>query len=664
MFEALPDWRKTVWEAGPYAERLDVDESRIDRFLMERGTALRQAIACGASARHRIVDAVDAMGRHLKALDMAALRDRADGLRVRLRGVNAGFAEFAQAFALVQEVATRTLGMRHFPVQLVGGWTILEGKVAEMNTGEGKTLTATLPAAAAALAGLPVHVVTVNDYLAKRDADGMGPVYAALGLSVGVVQHGQSPQVRRSAYLADITYCTNKELVFDYLRDRIVLAGQVGNGRLRLERLLGTGDRVERLLLRGLYFAIVDEVDSVLIDEARTPLIISAESDATDAETPFRAALDIVRQFARGADYTVDAAAGAARLTAAGQARLAGLGAQLPGPWRSARAREELAVQALSALHLFERDRHYIVAEGKVQIVDEFTGRVMADRSWERGLHQMIEIKEGCEASARRVTQARVTYQRFFRRYLRLGGMSGTALEVAPELWSIYRLRTRRVPPNRPIRRIDRGLHLLRTADERWRGVVEATAREHAAGRPVLIGTRSVGASEHLSAMLQAAGLEHRVLNARFDKEEAEVVSEAGRAGAITVATNMAGRGTDILLGEGVAQAGGLHVILTEYHESARIDRQLFGRSGRQGDLGSFEAIVSLEDDLFRHHAPRTCAMLGRMPDVGEIPARRAAWLRRSAQASAERASVRVRRATFDADRQLDQTLGFAGGMK
>ena len=658
------DWRGVRSRREPYAMRTDDEESRIDRFLLERAAAMRMTLRRQPRGSHRIVAAVEAAGVSLVGLDDAGLRASADRLRARLARVAAGFESVAEGFALVREAAGRKLGMRHFPVQLIGGWTMLLGRVAEMNTGEGKTLTATLPAAFAALAGLPVHVVTVNDYLAQRDAEIMGPVYAALGISVGVAQHGQSPEERGAAYMADVTYCTNKELAFDFLRDQIVLDGETSHARLELERLLGNGDRLGRLLLRGLHFAIVDEVDSVLIDEARTPLIISATEDGAAEAAVFGAALDIARTLDPEADYTIDQTTRQVRLTEAGKARLPHLASALPGAWRSTRGREELAVQGLSALHLFERDRHYIVAEDKVQIVDEFTGRVMADRNWERGLHQMIEIKEGCEPTGRRRTQARVTYQRFFRRYLVLCGMSGTAAEVAPELWSVYRLRVDRIATNRPIRRVDRGIRMLRDAEARWQAVLEVTAREHAAGRPVLIGTRSVAASERLGALLAQAGIAHRVLNARFDKEEAGIIAEAGKPGAVTVATNMAGRGTDILLGPGIADAGGLHVILTEYHESARIDRQLFGRCGRQGDNGSCEAIVALDDELFNLHAPRARAGGAYAERGAAVAPRRAAGRRGRAQAAAEEAGVRIRRATFDADRQLDQTLGFAGGLK
>jgi preprotein translocase subunit SecA len=335
----------------------------------------------------------------------------------------------------------------------------------------------------------------------------------------------------------------------------------------------------------------------------------------------------------------------------------------LPGAWRSARGREELAEQALAALALYQRDAHYLVADGKVQIVDEYTGRVMPDRSWERGLHQLIEVKEECEVSGRRTTLARITYQRLFRRFLRLCGMTGTAREVAPELEAVYGLRVVRIPTNRPARRSDLGQRLYATAEHKWTAVAEAVARVSGAGRPALVGTRSVAASEELSARLASRGLEHVVLNARQDGDEAQIVARAGETGRITVATNMAGRGTDIRLGAEVAARGGLHVILTEFHESARIDRQLYGRCARQGDPGSFEAIVCLDDDIFRKHGGALARILaarhGGAPET--LPGWAAAALQRVAQGSAEAANSRARQATLDLDRQFDQALSFAG---
>jgi preprotein translocase subunit SecA len=485
----------------------------------------------------------------------------------------------------------------------MGGWVLLHGMVAEMETGEGKTLTATLPACTAALAGLPVHVVTVNDYLAARDAETMGPLYRLLGLSVGTVVSQMDTAARRGAYACDVTYCTNKQLVFDYLWDRISLEGSSSRMKLRIERLAGGPQRSEKLIQRGLHFAIVDEADSVLVDEARTPLIISERGGDTVEQEIYVTAVELARALERNVDFEIDDRDRQVDLLEAGRARLAELGEPQGGIWRGQLRREALACQALSALHCFHLDQHYLVQGEKIEIIDEYTGRVMPDRSWEHGLHQMIEVKEGVPVTGRQQPRARISYQRFFRRYLHLAGMTGTAREVAGELSSVYRLPVVGIPTNRPVRRRSAGERVLRSADEKWEAVAARVAALYDAGRPVLVGTRSVEASERLSALLTEAVLPHRVLNARQDQEEALIIREAGEPGRITVATNMAGRGTDICLAAGVAERGGLHVIATERHEARRIDRQLFGRCGRQGDPGSYESFVSLEDALFDAHA-------------------------------------------------------------
>jgi preprotein translocase subunit SecA len=634
-----------------YAERVDARDTAFDRYLLALIARLKRPLSGALRRARNVAVATEALP------EPADLRAAADELRPLLlrHGLQPELA--ARAFALVRAAAGRTLGMRHFPVQLMGGHLMLSGMLAEMETGEGKTLTATLPAASAALAGMPVHVITVNDYLARRDADWTRPLYEALGLTVGVTQQGQSPAERRAAYAADITYCTNKDIGFDYLRDTLTLAGRTGQARLRLEKLLGRGDRLDRLLLRGLHFAIVDEADSVLIDEARTPLIISGASDGAGERELYAAALELCRELDED-HFSIDRAERAVRLTDQGRARLAERAHAMPPAWRSARAREELARQGLAALHLYQLDTHYMLRDGKVQIIDEFTGRVLADRSWERGLHQMVEVKEGCEVTGRRSTLARITYQRLFGRYLRVAGMSGTAAEVAPELEAVYGLASARVPTHRPSRRVDHGTQLCASAAEKWRAVAAAVARTIDAGRPVLVGTRSVAASEELSGVLAAHGIEHVVLNARQDREEAAIVARAGEPRRVTVATNMAGRGTDIKLAAGVAGRGGLHVVLTEFHESKRIDRQLFGRCARQGDPGSHQAIVSLDDELFRRHAPALTESFGAMQ---RVPAFAPGVLRAAAQSAAEAANAHERRVTMQEDRRLDTALAFTG---
>jgi preprotein translocase subunit SecA len=538
-----------------------------------------------------------------------------------------------------------------------------------METGEGKTITALLPAVTAALAGNFVHVITVNEYLADRDGEQTRPVYEALGLTVGMVRREQSTAARQAAYGCDVVFCTNSDLVFDYLRDRMALGHRRGRPRVMIDDFLGRNSTSSSLLLRGLHFVIIDEADSVLIDEAKTPLILSGGDDEPDAGL-YYLAREFARQLVAGTDYNIDESRNSVALTAQGRQYIGEMVALKTWSdsdflWQSTRARNELIEQALTALHLFHLDKHYIVAEGKVQIVDEYTGRVMPDRTWERGLHQMIEAKEGCDISGHRKTQARITYQRFFRRYLRLSGMSGTVGEAAGELWAVYGLKVIRIPTHRPLRRRQLGTRLLATSAEKWLIVIERAKAMAAIGRPVLIGTRSVQASEQISTLLTEAGLAHDVLNARQDKQEADIVAAAGGAGRITVATNMAGRGTDIKLKAEIIEAGGLHVILTEFHESARIDRQLFGRCARQGNPGSVEAVVSLQDELFlRFVEPRVrlCMefLLRRWPNQS-MSQRLGGLLRTVAQRNAERMHAKTRRETVEQDRRYDKSLAFAG---
>ncbi len=592
--------------------------------------------------------------------DLAML---ARSMRVRLRRDGFVAALVGECFALVREAATRTIGQRHYDPQLMGGWALLQGKLIEMETGEGKTIAATLPASTVALAGYPVHVITVNDYLAARDAEEMGPLYRFLGLTVDTVVQGMTAVARRQAYARSVTYCSNKELAFDYLRDRVALARRSSRLHLSLEKLRGEAPRDERLVLRGLYFGIVDEADSVFVDDARTPLILSSTTGSSEEKERSEMALQLARRLVPGEDYATERAERNIALTPVGRAKLAEFAAGLSGVWTSVRAREELITQALSAMILFRRDQHYVVTEGKVQIVDESTGRVMPDRSWERGLHQLIEAKEDCEATPQHETLARLTYQRLFRRYVRLAGMTGTAREVGREIRSVYGLDVVRIPLHRPSRRMYRPPQVCTTHAEKWRKVAASVERLAVAeGRPVLIGTRSVRASEEISAVLHEREIEHALLNAKQDQEEASIVALAGQASRVTVATNMAGRGTDIRLGAGVAENGGLHVILTEYHESRRIDRQFFGRCARQGDPGSCEAIVSLEDEIYMVFAPAVTRLVTRLCEgSARLPAFVCEALRWIAQFRAERRDAYQRVQNLKLDRRLDRVLAFSG---
>ena len=653
---------------APYAERAACNESGLDTALLRAWGRVSPSLL-SALARDRLMrfaSQVEALEPRFANLSDVSLREFADELRARLASTSLHSHEMAVSFALAREAAKRHVGMRLFPVQLLGGAAMMGGALAEMETGEGKTLTALLPAITAALMGRPVHIITVNDYLARRDAEQLAPVYNALGLIVGLVEHGQLPLERQRAYSSDVTYCTNKELVFDYLRDRLALGPRRARARLLVDDIFKSrsADRHQPLLLRGLHFAIVDEADSVLIDEARVPLILSGtQEDAENAAGLYETALDIARRLAPGAEFHVRANEKSIRLTARGEGQIARLAAALPGLWAIRRAREELVQHALAALHLYRRDVQYIVAEDKVQIVDEYTGRVMPDRSWESGVHQLIEAKEHCVITERRKTLAQITYQRFFRRYLHLCGMSGTAIEPAGELYGVYGLRVVRIPTNRPLRRTNSGTRVFRTAELKWDAVVKSVYAKVSAGRAVLVGTRSVEASERISQLLGRSGLEPVVLNARQDRAEAEIVARAGQPGRITVATNMAGRGTDIQLHPAVRSAGGLHVILTEYHESRRIDRQLFGRAGRQGDPGSYESSVALDDELFqRFVGNRLLQLLGKSSHPAEpIPAVIGRALRSYGQHAAEHLHGRARRTALAEDLRVNRILGFAG---
>lgn len=641
---------------GSYPEREDVRESWLDRTTSAVFGALYQRFGPNHLDRS-FLRRVARASEGLELLTMHKLSEMASVLRRDLHRNGLRPDLVASAFAVIREVSGRTLGMRHFDVQLLGGWAMMRGKVAEMETGEGKTLTATLSAATAALAGIPVHIITVNDFLVARDAAWMKPLYDVLGLSVGTILEGMSTTDRRHAYGCSITYCTNKQVVFDYLKDRMLLQQENRALHLKIEALHRADPRVSRLMMRGLCFAVVDEADSVLVDEARTPLIISGGRGAGDEERVYRQALDAARRMLAGRDYLVSERERHVDLTDLGRAQAARLTNRYGGVWNVAGHRENIVRQALAALHLHLRDKHYIVDEGQIRIVDEYTGRVMADRSWERGLHQMVEAKEGLEISGRQETLARISYQRFFRRYLRLAGMTGTAREVAGELWAVYGLNTVRIPTNRPQARKIHGDLLYPTSRAKWQAIAAQVAELHKSGRPVLVGTRSVADSEHLSGLLSEAGIQHSVLNARQNRTEAEIVAQAGQPGRVTVATNMAGRGTDIRLAPGVGEAGGLFVIASERHEAGRIDRQLFGRSGRQGDPGEGQAMVSLDDELVR-------SVFGSLLDrlrSGHLPG----WLGRMlfswAQRTTERRHSAIRKRLLHSDESLQDLLAFSG---
>jgi preprotein translocase subunit SecA len=513
-------------------------------------------------------------------------------------------AALDRAMAVAREAAFRALGLRPFPVQIMGALAMLDGIMTEMATGEGKTLTASLTAAIWAWHGKPVHIITVNDYLVGRDAEEMGPTYRMLGLNVGHVVHESTHPDRIAHYRRNVVYVTSKELVADFLRDQIAL-GSLRSSTQTVVGMLMSGSS-HKLLVPGLWKVIVDESDSLLIDEGVTPLIISNSPDSEGNAPLYERADALAAQLTLNRDFTIDWTLRHVDLTPRGAERLDVLSEHDGGFWKGKRRREELVVQALTARHCYNRDEHYLVtADQKVQIIDEFTGRVMQDRSWRHGLHQAIEIKEGVPVTADKENMARLSFQRFFRQYPIMTGMTGTCWEARAEIWAIYRRPLVRIPTNKPCIRTHLPLRMFDKLENKWEAVVERVCEINQTGAPVLVGTRSVMASEELSHRLAALGKAHRVLNATQTAQEASIVAEAGQPGKITVATNMAGRGTDIKLGRGVAELGGLHVIATEPHSSGRVDRQLFGRAARQGDPGCAQMFASAEDDLLTRHVPQ-----------------------------------------------------------
>jgi preprotein translocase subunit SecA len=527
----------------------------------------------------RTVERVNALEPAISALSGDELRAKTPYFRERLAAGETLDDMLPEVFAVAREAGKRAAGMRHFDVQIIGGQVLYEGRIAEMKTGEGKTLVATLPVYARALEGRGVHVVTVNDYLARRDAEWMGPIYEALGLTVGIIQHDLDSAQRRAAYNCDVTYVTNNEVGFDYLRDNMAW-------------------QVEDMVQRDLYFALVDEVDSILIDEARTPLIISGQG--TEPTELYEKFAQIIPRLKKGEDFTVDEKAHAVPITEAGVAKVEKmLGVSNLYEQRNIELTHQLNA-ALKAWNLFHRDQQYIVKEGEVVIVDEFTGRLMYGRRYSDGIHQAIEAKEGIKVRSEDQTLATITFQNYFRLYERIAGMTGTAKTEEREFRDIYGLDVVVVPTNQPMIRKDNSDIVFKTENAKFKTVVDEIIAEHGRGRPVLVGTRSIEKSEMLAAMLRRRGVECNVLNAKYHEQEAEIIKDAGQGGQVTIATNMAGRGTDIKLGDGIPGKGGLHIIGTERHESRRIDNQLRGRSGRQGDPGSTRFYVSLEDEVMR----------------------------------------------------------------
>lgn len=529
--------------------------------------------------RQLVEEKINPQESALKKLSDSSLANKTNEFKARLAKGETLDDILPDAFAVIREASRRVLGMRQFDVQLIGGIILHRGNIAEMGTGEGKTLVATAPVYLNALEGKGAHVITVNDYLAKRDSEWMGQVYKFLGLSVGLIIHDLDFEQRKIAYNSDITYGTNNEFGFDYLRDNMVSS-------------------LDQMVQRPLHYCLIDEVDSILIDEARTPLIISGPGQKSTDN--YYVMSKLVPQLKLGEDYTIDEKQKTVAPTEAGVSKMEKM-LKVDNLYDTDNLElNHLFVQALRAQAMMERDRDYVVKDGEVVIVDEFTGRLMYGRRYSDGLHQAIEAKEGLQVQRESQTLATITFQNYFRMYDKLAGMTGTAKTEEQEFIKIYGLEVFQVPTNRPVQRKDLPDVIFKTKRGKYRAVVREIERRHATGQPMLIGTTSIEQSEQLSHMLKEAGIVHNVLNAKYHELEAQIVAQAGQKGQVTIATNMAGRGTDIVLGEGVSELGGLAIIGTERHESRRIDNQLRGRAGRQGDPGSSQFFLSLEDDLLR----------------------------------------------------------------
>ncbi len=575
------------------------------------------------------VDKINALESEFQGLSDEALQAKGADFKTRLEAKTVTLDDLLpEAFAAVREVARRVLGMRHFDVQLIGGIILHEGKISEMRTGEGKTLMATLPAYLNALEGKGVYIVTVNDYLAKRDKEWMGKIFEFLGLKVGVIQSGMSPDARLEAYNADITYGTNNEFGFDYLRDNL-------------------SHDISECCQNRRHFAIIDEVDSILIDEARTPLIISGPvQDSTEKYKDVAAA---VRKLEVTKDFTLDEKHKNVVLTEEGTDKLESLLGVSNLYSMEYMEYAHMAVQCIKALHLYKRDIDYVVKEGEIVIVDEFTGRLMEGRRYSDGLHQSIEAMEAVAIKEESQTLASITFQNYFRMFPKLSGMSGSAATEAEEFENIYGLAVVSVPTNQPVTREDAGDIIYKTKAEKYKAIIEEIKKRHTLGQPVLVGTIAIETSELLSKKLRAEKIPHNVLNAKQHEKEAEIIKNAGEKGAVTIATNMAGRGTDIKLGKGAIELGGLCVLGSERHESRRIDNQLRGRSGRQGDPGFTRFFVSLEDDLMRMFgSDRIASVMERLGMPDDTPIEHALITK-----SIEKAQKKVEKYHFSVRKQI-----------
>jgi preprotein translocase subunit SecA len=587
---------------GNYPEKPKTEPTFVARLKRKLQTPFVVYGSTSVSQYQAFIQQIAAFAPDFQHVSEAKIKERLRELQGLLSMHGFTDSLLAELFAIIKKTCERELGHIPYDTQLIAARIMLDGKLAEMATGEGKTLAAGICVAAAALAGIPVHLITSNDYLVTRDAESLSPLHRALGLSVGTVVQGMKTEERKQAYACNITYVTAKELVFDYLRDRTSGSRARTSLHHRVAQLSG---QTPNTFLRGLYMAIIDEADSILIDEARVPLILS-QSVLQDAQVEYHSTIfALASTLISQQDFVLNQRILSAELTESGLQKLYAERQKLGQLSHNKMHLEETMCQALAALYLFQRDKHYLVRDDAVHIIDEITGRISPGRVWSRGLHQLIELKEHCKPSGEMVTAAQITYQRFFPRYLRLGGMSGTLSESRAELFSLFDLKIVKVPLRKPSQRVILPTRIYRDRPALWAAVTKRVIALHKNGHPILIGTDSVADSEVLSEQLKQAGLAHEVLNARQDQREANIVAQAGQAKQITVSTNIAGRGTDIALGNGVEALGGIHLISCQHNPSRRIDRQLIGRCARQGKPGVAETLISMDKPLIADLFPK-----------------------------------------------------------
>lgn len=650
---------------GEYPQQAESQLNDMEQSIQRRVKSIRTALNRSTYSQKFIVRQVNRYQESLQNCSEDELSQAIAELKEELNKHQLATHLVIKSFAVIREVASRTLGKRHYDVQLFAGWIMINGMLAEMQTGEGKTLATTLPACTAAMAGIPVHVITANDYLAARDANIMQALYERLGLVASCVVEGMDGAQRQSNYQADIVHTTNKQITFDYLRDRINMGddNRFYGSQYQAIKARQTSQNQANFLLRGLCFALVDEADSVLIDEAKTPLIITQKITTDNKALFYKDALCLASKLLEDQDYVVDYKQRTVAISLQGQKKLAGLSDAMDKNLQHKRQREHAVKQALTAQLFYKLNYQYVIIEGKIQIVDESTGRIMPDRSWEQGLHQMIEAKEACEISERREPIARISYQRFFSQYLMLGGASGTVKEVSAELCRVYGLNVFKVATHRKLKRKFLGEKIYRDIESKKQALLARIHDLLKQNRAILIGTSSVQESEQVSQWLENESITHCVLNAKQDKQEAQIIANAGQQKVITIATNIAGRGTDIELAEGVAKAGGLHVIALCRNSSRRVDRQLYGRCARQGDPGSAEGILSWQDPfLTEYYSPTLLRFLARIKGANKpIAGVLSRIILYFPQHKNEYIEARNRRLLTKQDRKLRRILAFSG---